>query len=74
MTVVEHARPHDGELRVEGGGEPLRTVTFDLQGVRLHVRLAGRDDVPAALLLHCFPDFWSGWRHQIAAFVVEGSA
>jgi pimeloyl-ACP methyl ester carboxylesterase len=35
------------------------------RGVRLHYVVAGAG--PPLLLLHGIPDFWNGWRHQIAA-------
>jgi epoxide hydrolase 4 len=33
--------------------------------IRLHVVQAGAQDAPLVILLHGFPDFWYGWRHQI---------
>jgi epoxide hydrolase 4 len=38
--------------------------------VRLHYVAAGRG--PAVVLLHGFPDFWYGWRHQIPALADGG--
>ena len=37
----------------------------DGAGVRLHY--VTRGEGPLVLLLHGFPDFWYGWRHQLAA-------
>jgi pimeloyl-ACP methyl ester carboxylesterase len=34
-------------------------------GVRLHVVQSGPRDGPLVILLHGFPEFWYGWRHQI---------
>ncbi len=34
-------------------------------GIRLHYQEAGQG--PLLILLHGFPDFWYGWRHQITA-------
>jgi pimeloyl-ACP methyl ester carboxylesterase len=40
--------------------------------VTLHVAEAGPDDGPVVLLLHGFPEFWFGWRNQIAALAAAG--
>ena len=39
-------------------------------GVRLHYATLGEG--PLVLLLHGFPDFWYGWRRQIAALAEAG--
>lgn len=39
-------------------------------GVRLHYVACGSG--PTVLLLHGFPDFWYGWRHQLAALADAG--
>ena len=41
-------------------------------GVQLHVRVAGPTDGPLVVLLHGFPEFWYGWRHQIAPLAEAG--
>ena len=41
-------------------------------GLRLHVASAGPADGPLVVLLHGFPEFWFGWRHQIAALAEAG--
>ncbi len=41
-------------------------------GVRLHVVEAGPPDGDPVLLLHGFPEFWYGWRHQIPALADAG--
>ena len=41
-------------------------------GVQLHVRAAGPTDGPLVVLLHGFPEFWYGWRHQIAPLANAG--
>jgi len=41
-------------------------------GVQLHVRVAGPDEGPLVVLLHGFPEFWYGWRHQIPALAEAG--
>jgi pimeloyl-ACP methyl ester carboxylesterase len=40
--------------------------------VRLHVVQAGPVDGKPVILLHGFPDFWMGWRHQIGALAEAG--
>lgn len=49
-----------------------RQVWFETNGVRLHAVTAGPEDGPLVLLLHGFPDFWYGWRHQVAALAAAG--
>ena len=50
----------------------LRRGRHDAGAVMLHVVEAGPTDGPAVLLLHGFPDFWFGWRHQIGALAAAG--
>ena len=37
----------------------------DVPGTRLHVAETGRTGEAPTILLHGFPEFWFGWRHQI---------
>jgi pimeloyl-ACP methyl ester carboxylesterase len=46
------------------GCESLRLPGKD---VGLYAVAAGPTDGPLVILLHGFPEFWYGWRHQIAA-------
>jgi epoxide hydrolase 4 len=41
-------------------------------GLRFHVALAGPQDGPLVILLHGFPEFWYGWRHQADALAEAG--
>ncbi|MCI0646645.1 MAG: alpha/beta hydrolase [Chloroflexi bacterium] len=41
-------------------------------GLTLHVVQDGPPAGPLVLLLHGFPDFWYGWRHQIPALAAAG--
>src|SRR4051794_15479874 len=47
-----------------------------VNGVRLHCVRAGPTDSrrPPVILLHGFPEFWYGWRHQIPALAAAGFA
>lgn len=53
-------------------GVPLRSRSVDGAGVRLHVVEAGPADGPLVVLLHGFPEFWYGWRRQIAPLARAG--
>lgn len=39
---------------------------------RMHLVAAGPADGPPVILLHGFPEFWYGWRHQIGALAAAG--
>ncbi len=41
-------------------------------GITLHVAAAGPEDGQLVILLHGFPEFWYGWRHQIPALAAAG--
>lgn len=55
-------------LDATGVESTIRTV----DGVDLHVVTAGDPGDPLVVLLHGFPDFWYGWRHQIEPLVDAG--
>ena len=57
------AARHTGELRFS---------TRQAGQVALHVVEAGPADGPPVMLLHGFPEFWYGWRHQIGALADAG--
>ena len=46
-------------------GEPEQSGSVRINGVTLHVIRAGPENGPPVVLLHGFPEFWYGWRHQI---------
>ena len=49
------------------------THTFiQTNGIKLHIVQAGPVDGPLMILLHGFPEFWYGWRHQINALAEAG--
>ncbi len=43
-----------------------------INGITLHVAEAGPKDGPLLILLHGFPEFWYGWRHQIGPLADAG--
>ena len=51
---------------------PLRERFVTAGDVRLHVVEAGPEDGPLVVLLHGFPEFWYGWRHQIGPLAEAG--
>ncbi|WP_436343570.1 alpha/beta fold hydrolase [Natronorubrum sp. FCH18a] len=51
-----------------GAESSVRTVN----GIEFHVVAAGDETDPLVVLLHGFPEFWYGWRHQIEPLVDAG--
>jgi len=43
-----------------------------INGINLHVAMAGPQDGKLVILLHGFPEFWYGWRKQIPALAAAG--
>ncbi|WP_135822083.1 alpha/beta fold hydrolase [Halostella litorea] len=69
MAVTEPQVDTDASLLTD----PEVTSTYrEVNGVRLHVVTAGDPDAPLVVLLHGHPDFWYGWRHQMASLVEAG--
>jgi len=50
----------------------LRERFVRTNGISLHVVEAGPRKGPLVVLLHGFPEFWYGWRHQIPALARAG--
>src|SRR3954466_10760159 len=50
----------------------LQQAITPTNGVRLHLVEAGPSDGPLVILLHGFPEFWYGWRHQIGPLADAG--
>lgn len=48
------------------------SVLVETNGVRLHTVRAGPTDGPLVVLLHGFPEYWYGWRHQIRPLADAG--
>ena len=53
-------------------GIELEKRFIEVNGVQLHVVLAGDENGEPILLLHGFPEFWYGWRRQIPYLVEQG--
>ena len=51
---------------------PLEFRVFHVDGIALHVVLAGPASGKPLILLHGFPEFWFAWRRQIDHFVASG--
>jgi pimeloyl-ACP methyl ester carboxylesterase len=49
-----------------------RFAFLETNGIRLHAACAGPEDGPLVILLHGFPEFWYGWRHQIGPLAEAG--
>jgi len=52
--------------------EVIRFSRIATNGIHLHVAGAGPSDGPLVVLLHGFPEFWYGWRNQIAPLAERG--
>jgi epoxide hydrolase 4 len=50
----------------------LRHITVPADGLELHVVESGPEHGSPVVLLHGFPEFWYGWRHQIAPLADAG--
>src|ERR671931_218016 len=55
---------------VSDGRTEVREGYAEVDNVKLHYVEAG--DGPLVVLLHGFPEFWYGWRQQIAPLVAAG--
>jgi pimeloyl-ACP methyl ester carboxylesterase len=57
---------------VSGICSPLEFRVFHINGIALHVVLAGPASGKPLVFLHGFPEFWFAWRLQIDHFVSSG--
>ncbi|QSW98794.1 alpha/beta fold hydrolase [Haloterrigena alkaliphila] len=48
------------------------SIVRRVNGIRLHAVVAGDEADPLVVLLHGFPEYWYGWRHQIGPLVDAG--
>jgi pimeloyl-ACP methyl ester carboxylesterase len=63
---------HDARLLVTSMHWPLEHRQIPTNGIRLHVVQTGPATGPLVLLLHGFPEFWYGWRHQLPYLATAG--
>ena len=59
-------------MTLSGIRSPLEFRVFHINGIALHVVLAGPASGKPLVFLHGFPEFWFGWRLQIDHFVSSG--
>ncbi len=59
-------------MTLPGIRSPLEFRVFHINGIALHVVLAGPASGKPLVFLHGFPEFWFAWRHQIDHFVSSG--
>ena len=59
-------------MTLSGIRSPLEFRVFHINGIALHVVLAGPASGKPLVFLHGFPEFWFAWRHQIDHFVSSG--
>ena len=59
-------------MKVSGIRAPLEHRFLHINGIALHVVLAGPASGKPLIFLHGFPEFWFAWRRQIDHFVSSG--
>jgi len=59
-------------MKLSGIRSPLEFRVFHINGIALHVVLAGPASGKPLMFLHGFPEFWFAWRRQIDHFVSSG--
>jgi alpha-beta hydrolase superfamily lysophospholipase len=59
-------------MKVSGIRAPLEFRVLHINGIALHVVLAGPASGKPLIFLHGFPEFWFAWRGQIDHFVSSG--
>ena len=50
----------------------MENISIETNGIHLNVVVAGPAEGPLVILLHGFPEFSFGWRHQIGEFAEAG--
>jgi pimeloyl-ACP methyl ester carboxylesterase len=64
--------PATEELPIPGWAGPVSLGHHRVNGVLLHHAEIGAADAPLVILLHGFPDFWWGWKHQMGPLATAG--
>ena len=59
-------------MKVSRIHSPLESRVLHINGIALHVVLAGPPSGKPLIFLHGFPEFWFAWRGQIDHFVSSG--
>ena len=59
-------------MTLSGIRSPLEFRVFHINGIALHIVLAGPASGKPLVFLHGFPEFWFAWRLQIDHFVSSG--
>ena len=59
-------------MRASEPAGQVATAILPANGIALHTVMAGPEDGPLVILLHGFPEFWYGWRHQLAPLAAAG--
>jgi len=59
-------------MSVAGPHADVDLVYLRSNGLTLHAAVAGPPEGPLVILLHGFPEFWYGWRRQIAPLAAAG--
>jgi len=59
-------------MKVANICSPLESRIFEINGISLHVVLAGPANGKPLIFLHGFPEFWFAWRDQIDHFASSG--
>ena len=75
--MIESRPPEGGHVgwipdRYGGATLKIEHQLIETNGVTLHVATAGPPDGKLVLLLHGFPEYWYGWRHQIPVLAAAG--
>lgn len=74
-TQRHRGSPRRGEMKHSYVTIPFMAIEHRMiktNGIQLHCAMDGPENGVPVFLLHGFPDFWYGWRHQIAFLSSQG--